>query len=276
MQAGAVALLGAPHPQHRGRAARPTRPCARRWPTRSTGSRWSRCCSTAPCPVLQSVLRPGPARVRAGLRGLRVRPGARALAADGRGLDPRRRRDLREGRHGSWRSRSSSPPASELRRTTVRLMADQAERAGIRLTARPSTPDTLFGSDLGAGRLHGGDARLRRAASSPARHRPPRLGSDPDGGERVHRPERVPVEQPRRRPPDAPLRPAGRRRRPRAGPRAHPGDRGRPGARSSRSTSSRTPSPTPRPSQGVRENPSQAEVFWNSAEWSLGGGSDSP
>ena len=27
---------------------------------------------------------------------------------------------------------------------------------------------------------------------------------------------------------------------------------------------------------GVRENPSQAEVFWNSAEWSLGGGSDSP
>ena len=25
---------------------------------------------------------------------------------------------------------------------------------------------------------------------------------------------------------------------------------------------------------GVRENPSQAEVFWNSAEWSLGGGSD--
>jgi peptide/nickel transport system substrate-binding protein len=27
---------------------------------------------------------------------------------------------------------------------------------------------------------------------------------------------------------------------------------------------------------GVRENPSQAEVFWNSATWSLGGGSRSP
>ena len=148
----ALALLGAPRPQHPGRR-RSTDPA--RAPGAGVrdrpGSRWSRCCSTTPSRWPRACC--GPFQ-------LGYEP-----AFDGYGYDPERARSLLTaagwtlGADGIFEKggRKLEIPivitaGDELRRTTVRLMADQAARAGIRLTARSEPPDTIFG---GAARATG-------------------------------------------------------------------------------------------------------------------------
>ena len=107
----------------------------------------------------------------------------------------------------------------------------------------------------------------RRRGSEP--HRAPRQRPDPDGGERVPRPERVPVERSGGRQPDAPLRPGGRRRA------ARPRRSGEIQDIVARQVPLIPLYAQPNTVayvdalQGVKVNPTQAEVFWNSAEWSL-------
>ena len=167
-------------------------------------------------PVAQSVLRPFQ---------LGYEP-----AFDGYGYDPERARALLTaagwtlGADGIFEKggRKLEIPivitaGDELRRTTVRLMADQAARAGIRLTRPLRAARHDLRRAARARGLHGRDVRDRgRPGALP--HQPAGVESDPHGGERVHRPERVPVEQPRRRPPDAPLRPRPSTTRPGRGP----------------------------------------------------------
>ncbi len=153
----------------------------------------------------------GPARVRAGLRGLRARPGPRGRAPGGGGVDPRRRRHLREGRPrprdpGRVLVRERAAPhhrAAHGRPGPRRRHPHRAQAHVVRpaLRQRPQH-----------GGLHRGDGGVRRRRGSEP-HRAPRQRSDPDGGERVPRPERVPVERSGGRQPDAPLRPGDRRRR---------------------------------------------------------------
>ena len=101
-------------------------------------------------PVAQSVLRPFQ---------LGYEP-----AFDGYGYDPERARSLLTaagwtlGADGIFEKGGTKleipiviTAGDELRRTTVRLMADQAAKAGIRLHRPRRTPDRLFGSELGTG-----------------------------------------------------------------------------------------------------------------------------
>jgi peptide/nickel transport system substrate-binding protein len=162
----------------------------------------------------------------------------------------------------------------ELRRTTIRLMADQAGRAGIRLTPRSETPDTLFGGALGQGDFtaveiaFGGGLEPTLTSllatnqiptegngftgqnvyrwSSPEADRLMRLAdrtiADAARSQALGQVQRIVADE-------VPLIPLYQQ----------------PNAVAYTEALS-----------GVKENPSQAEVFWNSAEWSLGGGSDSP
>ena len=224
-------------------------------------------------PVAQSVLRPFQ---------LGYEP-----AFDGYGYDPERARSLLAaagwtlGADGIFEKggRKLEIPivitaGDELRRTTVRLMADQAARAGIRLTARSEPPETIFGGQL----VHGdftaamyaiGGGLEPSVTSLLASNQIPTEGngftgqnvyrwSSPDADRLMRLSDRTIDDATRSRAlgqvqhlvaDQVPLIPLYQQ----------------PNAVAYTEALS-----------GVRENPSQAEVFWNSAEWSLGGGSDSP
>jgi peptide/nickel transport system substrate-binding protein len=162
----------------------------------------------------------------------------------------------------------------ELRRTTVRLMADQAARAGIRLTARSETPDTIFGGalvqgDFTAAELAFGSGLEPSLTTLLATDQIPTEGNG-FTGQNVYRWSDLDA--------DRLMRLADRT--------VDDAARARALAQVQEIVADQVPL-IPLYQQpnavahtealsGVRENPSQAEVFWNSAEWSLGGGSDSP
>jgi peptide/nickel transport system substrate-binding protein len=222
-------------------------------------------------PVLQSILRPfqlgyepvferyayDPERARSLLVAAGWRPGADGILEKG--------------------GRALEIPivvtsGDELRRTTVRLMAEQAARAGIRLTARSETPDRVFGGllvqgDFVAAMLAVGSGLDPTVTTSLAGDQIPTEGngftgqnvyrwSDPAADRLMRLSDRLVDDDARRRAlaqvqeivaDQVPLIPLYQQPNAVAYTEAL---------------------------AGVRENPSQAEVFWNSAEWSLGGGSD--
>lgn len=162
----------------------------------------------------------------------------------------------------------------ELRRTTVRLMADQAARAGILLTARSETPDTIFGGalvqgDFTAAELAFGSGLEPTLTSLLASNQIPTEGngftgqnvyrwSNPDADRLMRLSDRT-IDADARATALARLQDIVADQVPLIPLYQQPNAVAYTEALS-----------------GVRENPSQAEVFWNSAEWSLGGGSDSP
>ena len=220
-------------------------------------------------PVLQSLLRPVQLGYAPAFEGYAYDPerAAGILEADGwtRGADGIFAKGGEE-----LEIPMSTLSDSELRRTTVRLMAEQAERAGIRIALRPRTPEQLFGSDLGQGdfttvliAFGGGvdpsptallgsdqipteendftgqnvyrwsDAEVDRLLASSDRE-----VDDAARVEQLGRIQEILAEQ-------VPLIPLY----------AQPNTVAHVTAL-----------------QGVKENPTQAEVFWNSAEWSLASG----
>jgi peptide/nickel transport system substrate-binding protein len=224
-------------------------------------------------PVLQSVLRPFQLGYRPAFEGYAYEPDrARSLlsAAGWRlGSDGIFEKDGRE-----LEIPIVITAGDELRRTTVRLMADQAARAGIRLTARSETPDRLFGAlhvqgDFTAAMYAIGSGLEPTVTALLASDQIPSEGngftgqnvyrwSDP-GADRLMRLSDRTVDD-------------AARARALAQVQAIVADQvpliplyQQPNAVAYTQALS-----------GVRQNPSQAEVFWNSAEWSLGGGSDSP
>lgn len=224
-------------------------------------------------PVLQSVLRPFQLGYEPAFEGYAYDPArARSLltaAGWALGSDGILEKDGRE-----LEIPIVITAGDELRRTTVRLMADQAAKAGIRLTARSETPDTIFGGllvqgDFTAAMLAFGSGLEPTLTTSLASDQIPTEGngftgqnvyrwSDPDADRLMRLADRLIDDAARAKAlaqvqeivaDQVPLIPLYQQ----------------PNAVAYTETLS-----------GVRENPSQAEVFWNSAEWSLGGGSDSP
>ena len=206
-----------------------TRPCGARSRTRSTAGRSSTCCSTAACRCCRAWSAPTSSGSTPAFEGYAYDPAAAAAMLEEAGWT--RGGDGVFAKDGPAAARSPSPSTAATAAAHHRppdRRAGAARPASV-LVPRPLSAERIFGSDLGAGRLLGADGGLRRPGRS-ERHRAARLRPDPLGGERLHRPERVPVERPRGRPPDAPLGPADRRRCPRRHARARAGDRGRGGA----------------------------------------------
>lgn len=220
-------------------------------------------------PVLQSLLRPQQLGYRAAFARYAHRPDvARAiLERDG----------WRRGADGIYAKGGrrleipmSTPADSELRRTTVRLLAQQAAAAGIRIVLRSRTQDQLFGPDLTNGdyttallafgggvdpsptgllassqiptKDNGGTGqnvyRWRDAEADRLMARSDREVDDARRAALLGRVQRIVADQ-------VPLIPLY----------AQPNIVAHVTAL-----------------QGVRENPTQAEVFWNSGEWSLRSG----
>ncbi len=222
-------------------------------------------------PVLQSVLRPFQLGYQPAFEGYSYEPDrARSLltAAGWRlGSDGIFEKDGRE-----LEIPIVITAGDELRRTTVRLMADQAARAGIRLTSRSETPDRLFGAllvqgDFTAAMYAIGSGLEPTVTALLASDQIPSEGngftgqnvyrwSDPGADRLMRLSDRTVDDAARARAlaqvqeivaDQVPLIPLYQQ----------------PNAVAYTQALS-----------GVRQNPSQAEVFWNSAEWSLGGGSD--
>jgi peptide/nickel transport system substrate-binding protein len=164
----------------------------------------------------------------------------------------------------------STLSGDDLRRTEVRLMAEQAADAGIDIKLRSRTPDQLFGNDLGQGDFttallaFGGGVDPSPTALLASDQIP----SEENGfsGQNVYRwsdPEvdRLLRSSDREVDEDARVEQLGRIQEiladdvPLIPLYAQPNTVAHIDAL-----------------QGVRENPTQAEVFWNSGEWSLAGG----
>ncbi|MGE0025996.1 MAG: peptide ABC transporter substrate-binding protein [Thermoleophilia bacterium] len=158
----------------------------------------------------------------------------------------------------------------ELRRTEVRLMSEQARKAGIDLTLRSRTPDQLFGDDLTQGDFttallaFGGGVD----PSPTALLATDQIPSEENGfsGQNVYRWSNAEVDgllrsSDRELDDDARARQLGRIQDiladevPLIPLYAQPNTVAHVDAL-----------------KGVKENPTQAEVFWNSGEWSLSGG----
>jgi peptide/nickel transport system substrate-binding protein len=164
----------------------------------------------------------------------------------------------------------STLAGDELRRTEVRLMAEQAAEAGIDIRLRSRTPDQLFGNDLGEGAFttallaFGGGVDPSPTALLASDQIP----SEENGfaGQNVYRwsdPEvdRLLRSSDREVDEEARVSQLGRIQEiladevPLIPLYAQPNTVAHVAAL-----------------QGVRENPTQAEVFWNSGEWSLASG----
>ena len=156
---------------------------------------------------------------------------------------------------------------SELRRTTARLMADQARAAGIRLVPKPMSSDRLYGSALNMGDFTaamaafggGGDPSLTGLLAGdqiPTKENA-FLGqnvyrwSDPEADSLMRRSDRE-IDDAQRTATLGEIQDIVARQVPLIPLYAQPNTVAYVDAL-----------------QGVKVNPTQAEVFWNSAEWSL-------
>ena len=219
-------------------------------------------------PVLQSLLRPSQ---------LGYSPTYERYAHD-----PRRASDILEG--AGWvrgpdgifakdgkrlEIPMSTLSGDELRRTEVRLMSEQARDAGIDLKLRSRTPDQLFGNDLAQGDFttallaFGGGVDPSPTALLASDQIPSE--ENDFSGQNVYRWSDAEVDRllrssDREVDEDARVRQLGRIQEiladevPLIPLYAQPNTVAHVDAL-----------------QGVRENPTQAEVFWNSGEWSLAG-----
>jgi peptide/nickel transport system substrate-binding protein len=164
----------------------------------------------------------------------------------------------------------STPSESELRRTTARLLAEQAEAAGIRIVPRPTPSELLFGSQLGQGDFtsallaFGGGVDPSPTALLASDQIP--TEENDFTGQNVYRWSDAEVDtlltrSDRQVDDDARVRTLGRIQEiiadqvPLIPLYQQPNTVAYVAAL-----------------QGVKENPTQAEVFWNSAEWSLSDG----
>jgi peptide/nickel transport system substrate-binding protein len=220
-------------------------------------------------PVLQSLLRPSqlgysptyeryahdPQRARDILEDAGWEPGADGIyTKDGRPLE----------------IPMSTLSGDELRQAEARLMADQAREAGIAIDVRSRTPDQLFGNDLGQGDF---TTALLAFGSGVDPSPTALLASDqiPSeenefSGQNVYRWSNAEV--------DRLLRSSDRE--------IDEGARVEQLGRIQEILADEVPliplyaQPNTvahvEALQGVKENPTQAEVFWNSGEWSLAGG----
>lgn len=161
------------------------------------------------------------------------------------------------------------PSESELRRTTARLIAEQAAAAGIRVVPRPQSSDRLYGDTLGSGAF---DAAMF-ASGGPVDPSLTALLSSSEipaeenafAGQNVYRWSDAEADRLMRR----------------SDRQVDDAARAADLARLQEVIAEQVPL-IPLYQQpntvahvaglsGVRQNPTQAEVFWNSAEWSLGG-----
>ena len=161
---------------------------------------------------------------------------------------------------------------SELRRTTARLLADQAREAGIRIVPRPESSDRIFGSMLGQGDFvavmvaFGGGVDPSPTALL-ASDQIPTEGNQ-FSGQNVYRWSNAEAD----------------RLLARSDRQVDDAARAESLARLQELLAEEVPLIPlyQQPNtvahvtglEGVRVNPTQAEVFWNSAEWSLRGGAE--
>jgi peptide/nickel transport system substrate-binding protein len=220
-------------------------------------------------PVLQSLLRPSQLGYRPTYEGFTYDP-SRAIEI----LEEAGWERGAGGVFGKDGTRLEIPMSTlagdELRRTEVRLMAEQAAEAGIDIRLRSRTPDQLFGNDLGEGAFttallaFGGGVDPSPTALLASDQIP----SEENGfaGQNVYRwsdPEvdRLLRSSDREVDEEARVSQLGRIQEiladevPLIPLYAQPNTVAHVAAL-----------------RGVRENPTQAEVFWNSGEWSLDGG----
>lgn len=161
------------------------------------------------------------------------------------------------------------PSEGELRRTTARLIAEQAAAAGIRVVPRPQSSDRLYGSTLGSGGFAaamfatGGPVDPSLTALLASSEIPAEENafagqnvyrwSDPEADSLMRLSDRQ-VDQAARAASLARLQDLIAEQVPLIPLYQQPNTVAHVAGLS-----------------GVRQNPTQAEVFWNSAEWSLGG-----